>query len=210
MSVRFQPNPQTRDRARDSGDDWHFRLCFWALRKLSRQPGHVMLLSNNPSETCGLRLLNNSHGCIGGRTMTKGARVAAPVRSAHPHDLKMRFFYFMQRTKKRVLNVMGWSLWGLQRMNVIPWLICVSSLSGVILFQSSENNSNTWLLCYFAIYYSADLSILSVVTHNSDFLFWHPYISFIVSFLSIWKYIKAVREGRRFSFDSFSHLVCLT
>ena len=41
-------------------------------------------------------------------------------------------------------------------------------------------------------------SILSFLPHNIDFLSWHPYISFIVSFLCIWWYIKAVREGWRF------------
>lgn len=130
MSVRFQPYPQTRDRARDSGDDWHFRLSFWALRKLSRQPGHVMLLSNNPSETCGLRLLNNSHGCIGGRTMTKGARVAAPVRSAHPHDLKMRFFLFHAADEDKGFKC-----------------------DGLIIMRSSENERHTLInLCFVAVW----------------------------------------------------------
>lgn len=48
-----------------------------------------MLFSNNFSEICGFRFLNNLYGCIGGCMMIKGVCVVVLVRLVYLYDLKM-------------------------------------------------------------------------------------------------------------------------
>ena len=97
----------------------------------------MLLLTNNPTENCGLRRTIRIDAlvslrkqpsffapgrvpsretplgsgakkdgcvrrpCIGGSSIRKGGRVAAPVRSAHLHDLKMRSFLFHAADEER-------------------------------------------------------------------------------------------------------------
>ena len=97
----------------------------YPFEELSLQLGHVVLLSNNPAENCGLRLLNNSHKCIGGsRPCSSSCKVSTFTR------FENAFFLFHAADEERGFKS-----------------------DGLIIQRSSENERHTLInLCFVAVW----------------------------------------------------------